>query len=173
MMISQLLLVVLQVPIENAKAFQTISSQESGRQTQWMDDISREFISALITKISRQAFQIPLDSLDLQELADVSSNCSDLLLFPSLDEGFGYPLAEAMTVGIPIVASNIEVIREVCKDSAILVEPGLDDVRRGICDALNMKTELVERGLVRSKKFSIQNFSSEILGAYREFLKSS
>ncbi len=47
----------------------------------------------------------------------------DLFVFPSLSETFGHPLAEAMSVGMPIVASDTPVHREVCKDAALYFPP--------------------------------------------------
>ena len=47
----------------------------------------------------------------------------DLLVFPSLSETFGHPLVEAMSIGIPIIASDTPVHREVCKDSALFFSP--------------------------------------------------
>ncbi len=47
----------------------------------------------------------------------------DLFVFPSLSETFGHPLAEAMSIGIPIVASDTPVHREVCKEAALYFPP--------------------------------------------------
>lgn len=48
---------------------------------------------------------------------------SDLFVFPSLAESFGYPLVEAMTVGLPIIASDIPICREICGEAAVYFSP--------------------------------------------------
>jgi len=50
-------------------------------------------------------------------------NAADLLVFPSLYEGFGIPPLEAMACGIPVVASNTSSIPEVVGDAALLFDP--------------------------------------------------
>jgi hypothetical protein len=55
------------------------------------------------------------------------------LLYPSFNEGFGYPPLEAMTLGIPVVASNRTSIPEVCEDAAVYCDPfDLDSITAGI-----------------------------------------
>ena len=48
---------------------------------------------------------------------------NDLFVFPSLSETFGHPLAEAMSIGMPIMASDTPVHREVCQDAAEYFSP--------------------------------------------------
>ena len=48
---------------------------------------------------------------------------SDIFVFPSLAESFGHPLVEAMAMGLPIVASDISICREICGESAVYFNP--------------------------------------------------
>jgi glycosyltransferase involved in cell wall biosynthesis len=80
------------------------------------------------------------------------------LVFPSLFEGFGIPLVEAMLVGCPVAASNATSIPEVVGDAAILFEP-LDpsDIARAIAAIVRDPTtaaELARRGRARVDRFS-------------------
>ncbi len=95
-------------------------------------------------------------------------NSADIFLFPSLDEGFGYPVVEAMAAGIPVVASNIEVFREIVADSALLVDPNPNDLVCGIKEALNSKEELISKGIERSVQFDFQHFKEKIESYYSQ-----
>jgi glycosyltransferase involved in cell wall biosynthesis len=74
----------------------------------------------------------------------------DLFVFPSLSETFGHPLAEAMSSGLPIIASDTPVHREVCKNSALYFSPLLPfDLARLIRNLEGneaLRNSLVERG---------------------------
>ena len=79
-------------------------------------------------------------------------------VLPSLIEGFGLPVLEAMARGVPVACSNRPALPEVAGDAALLFDP-LDQaavteaVRRLLRDA-ELRTTLVERGLVRAREFS-------------------
>lgn len=93
-------------------------------------------------------------------------NACDVLLYPSLDEGFGYPIVEAMTVGLPVVASNIEVFKEVAGDSAILVEPTAENLSNGIITILNDADNYKQKGLIKSKQFTFEVFQAKLKEFY-------
>ncbi|WP_350304135.1 glycosyltransferase family 4 protein [Photorhabdus viridis] len=80
------------------------------------------------------------------------------LLFPSLYEGFGLPILEAMACGIPVLTSNITSLPEVAGDAALLVDPySVDDIAHGINQLVinkDLRTMLVERGITRAKMFT-------------------
>ena len=90
-------------------------------------------------------------------------NACDVLLFPSLYEGFGYPMIEAFATGLPVVASDIEVFRETSGEAAILRDPNdVSDLVSGVKLALENSEELKIKGLKRAKKFSIDGFANEM-----------
>ncbi len=94
-------------------------------------------------------------------------NACDLLLFPTLAEGYGYPIVEAFSVGLPVVSSDIDVIRETAGDAAILVDPNsVGSVLEGVKCALSSFEELSKKGLNRSSLFSFNKFRQGIQEFY-------
>jgi glycosyltransferase involved in cell wall biosynthesis len=97
---------------------------------------------------------------------------ADVLALPSLYEGFGLPLVEAMSCGVPIIASDISSIPEVVGAAGILVPPGDVD---GWADALDDVLQhpergraLVREGFVQVEKFSWSRAAAEVLAVLEE-----
>ncbi|NEO83385.1 MAG: glycosyltransferase family 4 protein [Spirulina sp. SIO3F2] len=80
------------------------------------------------------------------------------LVFPSLWEGFGLPVLEAMACGTPVITSNVSSLPEVAGDAALLVDPyNLDELiaaMHAIATDYNLRDNLSELGLLRSSEFS-------------------
>ena len=91
------------------------------------------------------------------ELADCYKS-ADLLLFASLFEGFGMPIIEAQTAGIPVITSNISSMPEVAGSGAMLVDPySVDDISksvRSVLQSVEMQENLKEAGYENCKRFS-------------------
>lgn len=97
---------------------------------------------------------------------------ADIFTFPSLNEGFGIPLIEAMACGTPVVASKIDSLTEVAGDAALMIDPC--DVEE-IADSLYImmtdsekRTKYVTNGFMRAKRFSWGKTAEETLRLYRE-----
>jgi glycosyltransferase involved in cell wall biosynthesis len=101
---------------------------------------------------------------------------ASFLVFPSLYEGFGIPLVEAMRTNCPIVCSDRGSIPEVTGDAAIFFNPeDPQDIAQNILKILNPETRglLINRGNVRSKIFSWENCAKKTLGVFRSVLKKA
>lgn len=94
------------------------------------------------------------------------------LVQPSLYEGFGLPVIEAMACGCPVVASDIPVFREVAGDAAVYVKPGdpaeLGLALRALARAADQRAALSTRGLARAATFSWDACAEQTLAVYRE-----
>jgi glycosyltransferase involved in cell wall biosynthesis len=101
-------------------------------------------------------------------------NAVDLLLFPSLYEGFGWPPLEAMASGTPVVCSRAGSLDEVVGDAALTADP--EDVDALAWHAATVLTDgklratLVERGLRRAAEFSWDRTATEMIGVYRDLI---
>jgi len=98
-------------------------------------------------------------------------NLADLLVFPSLLEGFGLPMIEAMKCGIPVVASDIPVLSEVVSGAAALMDSQdpkqLADKIFEVLNDKNLRDDLIRRGLERSKLFSWERTADDLFKIIR------
>jgi glycosyltransferase involved in cell wall biosynthesis len=86
-----------------------------------------------------------------------------LVAMPSLYEGFGLPLLEAMACGAPVVASNASCFPEVCGDAAMLVEP--DDWPDALAQALDHPPSR-EKSIARAAEFTWEKTAAQTLEVY-------
>ncbi|MDD4271944.1 MAG: glycosyltransferase family 1 protein [Patescibacteria group bacterium] len=92
---------------------------------------------------------------------------ASLFVFPSLYEGFGIPLLEAMALSVPVAASNIASIPEIAKDSALLFDPeDKYDMAEKMAKILldkQLADKLIKSGLMRIKDFGLAKCAEETL----------
>jgi glycosyltransferase involved in cell wall biosynthesis len=107
----------------------------------------------------------------LEDLRVLYSSCA-LFAFPSLYEGFGMPVLEAMACGASVVCSNAASLPEVVGDAAVLVEPldveGLAAAMTRVIEDAGLREDLRRRGALRVKDFSWEQSAREQLRVYQE-----
>jgi len=103
---------------------------------------------------------------DLVGLYSLARCCA----YPSLWEGFGFPVVEAMASGCPVLTSRVSSLPEIAGDAALLVEPtSIEEIADGLTrlwtdDALC--TRLARRGIERAKAFSWERTAAETVAVY-------
>ncbi len=95
-------------------------------------------------------------------------NSALCLCYPSIDEGFGLPILEAMSLGVPVVTSNHGATKETAGGAAILIDPiDFNSVANGIFEAINNHKLLSSKGLRVSSKFSWGESASKTIEVYK------
>ena len=98
-----------------------------------------------------------------------------IFAFPSLDEGFGMPVLEAMAGGAPVLTSNRSALPEVAGDAAILVDPedteALIGALRNMAADEGLRQDMAARGLARSRLFTWEKAARETWDVYQELLR--
>jgi glycosyltransferase involved in cell wall biosynthesis len=128
----------------------------------WLERIAR---APLANRVRHIGYVQPANRRELYDGAR-------LLVQPSFEEGFGIPVLEAMTLGIPVVASNRGALPDVLGDAGLLVEPDDADamahaIERMIDDE-TFAAESAARGLVRSRQFTWELTARRTFDAYQQ-----
>ncbi len=89
--------------------------------------------------------------------------------YPSLYEGFGFPVLEAMACGTPVVTSNLSSLPEVAGDAGVLIDPtDVDSIRSGIKLAIKNRDSLIKKGLKQAKNFTWEKTAKQVLEVYEK-----
>jgi glycosyltransferase involved in cell wall biosynthesis len=103
-------------------------------------------------------------------------SAAEQFVFPSLWEGFGIPVVEAMACGAPVVTSTVTSLPEVAGGAAVLVDPMSVDSIAGamarIHGSADLRRDLVARGLARAEHFTWRNCARATLDAYAAVARS-
>jgi len=101
-------------------------------------------------------------------------NSLDLFLFPSLYEGFGLPVLEAMACGIPVMISNISSLPEIAGDAGILInlrkaEETIEKIKELIKNKKKLK-RLSQKSIKRAKEFNWEKTAKETIKVYKKVI---
>lgn len=129
-----------------------------------LDYIRRKRLEARVMLLGH----VPVDRLE--ELYQAAS----VFIFPSLEEGFGLPVLEAMAWGVPVVASQTSSLPEVGGDAALYVDPSDPaDIANKTMQAVEdapMRESLIQKGYARVKSFPWRRTAEQTLAVYEEAL---
>jgi glycosyltransferase involved in cell wall biosynthesis len=128
---------------------------------------------AIVERIERAAAECTVIRVGAVPLSDLVAlyNGAVALAYPSLAEGFGLPVLEAMACGTPVVTSSTSSLPEVAGDAALLVDPhdpaGLSAALERLLSDPGLRADLRHRGLARAATFSWRHTALETLEVYR------
>jgi glycosyltransferase involved in cell wall biosynthesis len=146
----------------------SLVSQNYDKSSPWNADLNRvNELTKGDSNIMRLGFVSGEELVQLYNLATV-------FVMPSLYEGFGLPVLEAMACGCPVVTSKEGSLAEVAGDSAFYVDAyDMESIAKGIkkvFEDTNLQKELSEKGLENVKRFSWKNTASQTLKVYESVL---
>jgi len=122
-------------------------------------DIDHEIVSELSDQDMRDAYQT-----------------ADMVAFCSTYEGFGLPIIEAQSIGVPVVTSNLSPMKDVSGGAAALVDPfDVESIRQGILRVINddeFRNKIVNEGFANAKRFAPQRIAKQYQELYDEMLKA-
>jgi glycosyltransferase involved in cell wall biosynthesis len=102
---------------------------------------------------------------------------AEALVFPSMYEGFGIPLLEAMQCSCPIITSNVSSLPEVAGDAAIYCDPGdiksISEAMVKIASSPETRKNLIAKGLARAQTFSWDRCAEETYAVYSDLMRHS
>jgi glycosyltransferase involved in cell wall biosynthesis len=131
--------------------------------------VGRNSILRLIDELRLQKDVVFVDYVPEEKLP-IFYNSSDLFVFPSIYEGFGFPPLEAMACGIPVISSNAASLPEVVGDAGIMINPhdidGFADAMYKVLTDDGLRKEMVDRGLKRASLFSWDKTAERTLKIY-------
>jgi glycosyltransferase involved in cell wall biosynthesis len=99
---------------------------------------------------------------------------SEVFLFPSLSEGFGMPVVEAMACGTPVITSKISSMPEIAGDASMLIDPmsppSIADALIELLSNESLRLEKIQDGLINATRFSWDITAEKVLGIYERVL---
>lgn len=131
--------------------------------------LSEKNVRTLVSQLNLEDCIRFLGYVPLEDLVSLY-NAAQILVYPSLYEGFGFPIIEAMACRCPVITSNISSMPEVAGDAALFIDPyNVEMLYRAmyrIWKEPDLTNDLVEKGLQRARVFSWERCAQETLSVY-------
>jgi len=120
--------------------------------------------------LSEQQF-FDIGFVDMPDMPTIY-NLAKLMVFPSLFEGFGIPMLEAMACGCPVVCANTTSLPEVGGEAVRFFDPldvpAMAECIRQVWDDAKLRNEMIQKGLGRAQQFKWEQIIPELINVYRE-----
>lgn len=139
--------------------------------------LTEKFITGMLRKLKypydKQKFISPgyIQDVDLPVVYEVSK----IFLFPSLSEGFGMPIVEAMACGTPVITSDVSSMPEIAGNAAILIDPfdtsDIANAMLSLSENEALRNKKIHDGLLNAKRFNWSHTANKVLGLYKAILQ--
>lgn len=139
-----------------------------GKKTKYYNEIEK-----YLSKNNKQEQIIFLENVDIKEIATIYQ-MTEIFLYPSIFEGFGIPIIEAINSGVPVITSKGSCFAETGGKDSIYIEPyNIDE----IADAINFllknsekRQQIIDNGYKFVEKFKEENIANDIIKVYQSVL---
>ncbi len=134
------------------------------------------YYKPILDRISKSSIKNKIHLLHYIPLDDLVAiyRLAEFLVYPSIYEGYGVPVLEAMASGTAVITSRSSSLIEIAGDSALFFEPSDSDKLRdailNLCEDTNLKKNLINKGLERIKKFDRKTAAEKILSIYKRII---
>lgn len=162
-------------PLQVVMAFAKFCKQHTGYSLLFVGKPSAEknYLQKIYSVIAREGIGDKvkfLGHISDNQLAYAYSRAA-ALVFPSFIEGFGFPILEAASCGLPVITSNQSSLQEIAGDAALLVDPRNSDsisqaMARLATDA-PLREQLIQSGRLRAKEFSWDKTAQQFIGVLK------